>query len=564
MKRTQAIIWTGVVALTTLEYAHAQLAEPGICEDLQGLEVPAVAIRHPVGPVSFDSAVSVPAQPPTTAENGDIVLEIAAHCRVQGAIAPVDGDAPPINFNINLPFEWNGKLLQSGGGGLGGNVNTSPGRKASGWFDPQPVTDTYPLTEGYMTFGGDEGHQGGAVEFIYNEEALRNWGYASFIKVRDVAVWLAEEAYGREPERVYFSGESAGGREALMMSQRYPDAYDGIIAVTPVLSWNYTHIADNNIRSKLIDGWLDSDDIAFIAERTREFCDADDGLEDGVLARYMDCRMDSQTLRCPSGAEGEGCLSDEQIAAVDAIRYPWSMSVTLANDVVRFPGYGVTGDEDRDENQWGFYMVGSTPPTYPLPPGRGFQSGNGAILNFAGVWIRHAIAQQDDFEPHGFYPPAFADRIQYLSNLFDATDPNLSGLRDSGGKLLILQQSADNAVSTTMLAEYYRSIIGRMGSDAAGDVVRLYIGPGGTHNGSGVAQVDMLGLLEAWVEDGEAPPDEIPAHLFDRSTHERLRSMVACVYPAYARYGGNGDVNESSSYSCTDRHDPLEYRTVTQ
>ena len=41
---------------------------------------------------------------------------------------------------------------------------------------------------------------------------------------------------------------------------------------------------------------------------------------------------------------------------------------------------------------------------------------------------------------------------------------------------------------------------------AAGNVIRLYLGPGGTHNGGGVAKADILGLLEAWVEEGDAPP----------------------------------------------------------
>lgn len=539
--------------------ANAQIDGPGACEALAAMDVPTDAMRISTGGVNVATAVFAPATARTTADNGDIVLELPAHCIVQGEIAPVDPEAPPILFNVNLPAEWNGKALQSGGGGLGGNRNTAPGRKASGRFDPQPYTDTYPLTDGYVTFGGDEGHQGGAVEFMYNAEAMRNWAYESFIKVRDVAVWLIGHTYGSAPDYIYFSGESAGGREALMMTQRFPGAYDGVIAVTPVLSWNYTHIADNNIRSKLMEGWLDAGDIAFIADRTRALCDADDGLVDGIVGRYMECRMDAQALRCPNGGEGQDCLSDAQIAAVDAIREPWSTNVPMANGVNRFPGYGVTGDEDGPENQWSFYMVGTTPAPFPLPPGRGFEPGVGAILNFAGVWLRHAIVQDETYEPHRYYPPAHTDRIQYLSGLFDATNPDLSALRDSGGKLLIMQQSADNAVSTAMVAEYYRSVVAAMGEAAADDVIRLYVSPGGTHNGSGVAQTDMLGLLEAWVEDGEAPPLEIPVHEIDPRTLETKRSMVACVYPMYTRYDGVGDINDSASYACTERPDPLAH-----
>lgn len=558
MKNLRTVIWA--LALSPFaNVAYAQTNQRLECEALRDLAVPETAVRVPMGGVTFNSTVHVPAQTRTTAESGELILELPDHCRVQGAIAPVDPAAPSILFNVNLPLGWNGKALQSGGGGLGGNLTTAPGMKASGRFDPQPYTDTYPLTDRYVTFGGDEGHQGGDIEFMYNDEALRNWGHESFVKVRDVAVWLIERAYGRGPERVYFSGESAGGREALMMTQHYPQAYDGVIAVTPVLGWTYTHLADNVIRSRLIDGWLDADTISLIADRTRELCDGDDGLVDGIVGRYMECRMNSQILRCPNGEERRGCLSDAQIASLDEIRQPWAMSVPMAHGMNRFPGYGVTGDEDGAHNQWSFYMVGTTPPDYPLPPGRGFQRGLGAILNFAAIWVRHAIAQDQGFEPHRFYPPAYTDRIQYLSGLFDATDPDLSAFRERGGKLLIMQQSADNAVSTTMVAEYYRSVVGGMGEADADDVIRLYVGPGGTHNGSGVAQTDMLGLLEAWVENGEAPPNGIPVHDIDPNTLKLRRSMLACVYPMYTRYNGTGDIGESSSYACADRPDPLAY-----
>ena len=62
-----------------------------------------------------------------------------------------------------------------------------------------------------------------------------------------------------------------------MVAQKFPDDYDGIIATSPVLSWYYIHLADNNIRDKLIQGWLDKESVALIARKTRTSCDeADD------------------------------------------------------------------------------------------------------------------------------------------------------------------------------------------------------------------------------------------------------------------------------------------------
>lgn len=57
------------------------------------------------------------------------------------ARAAFDATAPPINFAINPPLaKWNGRALHSGVGGLGGQVITAPGSKASGRFDPDPAS----------------------------------------------------------------------------------------------------------------------------------------------------------------------------------------------------------------------------------------------------------------------------------------------------------------------------------------------------------------------------------------------------------------------------------------
>ena len=79
---------------------------------------------------------------------------IAAHCRVNGSIAPVDthGTARPINFSVVLPATWSGRAAQLGGGGMNGFVPnlTGGGPGASG-----PSL----LDRGFATYGSDSGHQ---------------------------------------------------------------------------------------------------------------------------------------------------------------------------------------------------------------------------------------------------------------------------------------------------------------------------------------------------------------------------------------------------------------------
>ena len=47
-----------------------------------------------------------------------------SYCKVLGAIAPSDPKAPPIQFQINLPADWNGRAVQYGGGGFNGVLIT--------------------------------------------------------------------------------------------------------------------------------------------------------------------------------------------------------------------------------------------------------------------------------------------------------------------------------------------------------------------------------------------------------------------------------------------------------
>ena len=45
------------------------------------------------------------------------------------------------------------------------------------------------------------------------------------------------------------------------------------------------------------------------------------------------------------------------------------MTVPLAHGQTRYPGYGVTGDEDGRRYQYAFYTVGTERPSHPCRPG---------------------------------------------------------------------------------------------------------------------------------------------------------------------------------------------------
>ena len=75
-----------------------------------------------------------------------------AYCSVNGAMAPVEANAKPINFQVVLPASWSRRAAQLGGGGMNGSIPN-----LLGGVDMGPGTSLIQL--GFATYGSDSGHQ---------------------------------------------------------------------------------------------------------------------------------------------------------------------------------------------------------------------------------------------------------------------------------------------------------------------------------------------------------------------------------------------------------------------
>ena len=196
-----------------------------------------------------------------------------------------------IGFALALPENWNGRFLFQGGGGLNGSVQAPLGASAAG--------DAPALQRGFAVVSTDTGHQGtGAFDgsFMQDQQANLDFAYAAIGRVADVAKRIIAQQYGKPVERSYFAGCSTGGREAMMMSQRYPLQFDGVIAGAPAMRTAFSGIGDrwvaatlNEIAPKNAQGQLvtrdalSESDKKTVIDGVLNACDAGDGVKDGMI-----------------------------------------------------------------------------------------------------------------------------------------------------------------------------------------------------------------------------------------------------------------------------------------
>jgi feruloyl esterase len=172
-------------------------------------------------------------------------------------------------------------------------------------------------------------------------------------------------------------------------------------------------------------------------------------------------------------------------------------------------------------------------------------------------WLRPQVRASPDkgANSHNAYSPQFSPatasaQLSELSTLLDATDADLSRFAARGGKVILWHGLADYAISAYSTVAYYERVVEAAGGqDRADEFLRLYTSPGVDHTGTGrgAPLVDLLGALDAWVEDG-TPPEDLIAYRVELDLQIPFRPL--CRYPRYPRYQGSGDPRSAASFVC--------------
>ena len=450
-----------------------------------------------------------------------------AYCLAEGVLEPRvgrDGKPYAIGFAIALPQAWNGRFLFQGGGGLNGTVRPPEGGQATG--------DVPALSRGYAVVSTDSGHTGAVFDrsFMDDQQAALNFAYAAVGKVTVVAKQILAAYYGQGPRRSYFVGCSTGGREAMLMAQRYPTYFDGVVSGDPAMRTGHSNlalawaaVAFNQAAPKdaagkpLASRLFSPADRQLLVRGLLDQCDARDGLKDGMIFDAAACRFDPAVIAC-KGAKTDACLSKGQVGAL------------------RRAFAGPVGSKGAR-----LYS--------PFPYDTGVIAEGGGIPGFLPSAAPSPLGppnQAMSIDPDAMAAQVAADPQQTLTDTAGWT--NLGTFLGRGGKLVFFHGLSDPWFSPLDTLDYYQRMAAANGGEAkVRDAARIFLVPGMGHCQGGPATLDRFDLLAAvsdWVETGKAP-DAVTA------TGKAFpgRSRPLCAWPEQARYTG-GDPQSAASFQC--------------
>jgi feruloyl esterase len=506
-----------VAAMCASGVAKAQVANS--CEDLGRLRIEGVEITKAA---MVPAGTTIPAAFPGAPAIGPL----PAHCRVDGVInrrKGADGEEFGIGFALALPdpAAWNGDFMMQGGGGGNGVVSYPLGASFSG--------DKPALVRGFAVASTDTGHKAkrGPFDFSFmrDQQAYLDFAYLANAEVAGVSKKIIAQYYTKPASFSYFVGCSTGGREAMILSQRYPTVFNGIVSGDPAMrtglsnlaisEWfpvAYNQAAPKDATGKpLLDKFLTDADRKLFMDALMNRCDASDGVADGMIFDPLGCDFDPAVLACKIG-QRDGCIAPEKIAAIKkAFAGPKNSYGTQV-----YPGF--------------LYDAGIAE-TRPIP---------GLLaLSTSGIFGPYPTATELDVDK---------EALHASDPLVEPASTNLSTFSENNGKLLFFHGDSDPWFSPLDTLQYYQSLAAANGgADKVAEWSRMFLVPGMLHCGGGPAldQFDMLGAVVNWVEKGVAPDAVIATgHAFPG------RSRPLCAYPKHAQYSGHGDTNDARNFTC--------------
>jgi hypothetical protein len=338
-----------------------------------------------------------------------------------------------------LPIEnptWNDRLQASGGS------SWSAGRQAIAYeMMVGSLADGYAAT---TTDGGLGSSEDPAVWAVKSPGNINWYNVNNFaaVALNDQAIIskdVVDSFYGKAADYSYFNGCSQGGRQGLMLAQRYPTAYDGITAGAPAiyLSRTVPAIYWPQEVMNMLDRYPYGCEMDAITAAAISECDGLDGVEDGIISDPDACLAIFNPSKLigtpvPNCRQAGNKTVNIGTAATVVVNATWHGVIT-AKGAWTWHGLGPGTDISSE----GLVTL--------VPKGTAATNCDSGVCvgrpNQLGVdWLESFVGKGDpNLDISKLTYSQFDDMIHYgrqIYGFFDTGDPDLSRFRDAGGKLL--------------------------------------------------------------------------------------------------------------------------------
>ncbi|KAL2848087.1 tannase and feruloyl esterase-domain-containing protein [Aspergillus pseudoustus] len=280
-----------------------------------------------------------------------------------------------------LTDTWNERLMGLGGGGFHCRL-----------YPQNMMAMLGAVAEGYAAVSTDCGHNmyPGRVGL----HLLEDFASVSQHDAALIGKSVVKSFYGREPSYSYFSGCSQGGRQGMMLAQRYPTAYDGAVSSLAIYL------------PEILVMYPQSCELDYLTTMAARTCDDFDGVVDGIVTEIDSCNFNAFDM----GGVHFPCGKSDRSFSKDG------------NNL--WPGVDIVSNLMSILSS----QCSSSGKCIGLP------------VAFSADWIRLAVKKNPEFDLESVTQEEFmrirgASVRDYVS-IIGSDDPDLTEFRDRGGKML--------------------------------------------------------------------------------------------------------------------------------
>jgi pimeloyl-ACP methyl ester carboxylesterase len=451
-------------ALTIWSFGAA--AGPGDCGRMMRIKLDRAAVTS-AEIVTAGSAIRTSGREELPAAKSDF-------CRVLVTSRP-SADSE-IRFELWVPSGggWNGKFEQVGNGGFAGSL---PYRLMA-----------QVLSLGYAVAGTDDGHRSDEMTdaswALDHPEKVKDYGWRAIHETAVESKRIVRDLTSKSPTKSYFVGCSDGGREALMMAQRYPTYFDGIIAGAPAYTMTRL-LTGGALRTVELGGnaaHLSTPQLMLLQSRALQSCG--DGAP--YLKDPRQCHVEAADLKCTSGVT-DSCLSEAQIRTAQV------MYAERRDPASGRPLYGVQPGAEAVKGSWDAWLTGTD------------DQAHAAGIGFTWNYLAYMVMSDPKLDIGKVTDTDLIRGERRYASIMDSDNPDLSAFKAHGGKLIQYHGWNDPAIPPGYSLEYRDRLTAK--TRGTNDFYRLYMVPGMLHCSGGDAptNVNWQAALESWVEKSEAP-----------------------------------------------------------